>query len=287
MVSFPASYYTSKIAAFYQQTTAELGASLTRLTTGKRYNTPADDPTGFIRARSFSMKADLYKGVREDFSLWEEGMNQAGEVADQVYNNVIRMTELYSLAGQSTATAGDRANYQTEFNTLAVQNQKMINNTTYLGKTLLSTVGTLTMDPDSAAPSTVAITLGQAIVTADATNLATVGTDDISDFSGAGGTAGAARLHANADLALATTSIQSFMSAVGTYKNITASNKNYADTIISNADSAGSILNNINEAEEMSTYTMLGVRQQTAAAMLAQANMNQRNVLSLYGFSSR
>jgi flagellin-like hook-associated protein FlgL len=78
--------------------------------------------------------------------------------------------------------------------------------------------------------------------------------------------------------------LNSYSSTVSGYSGQLTSFQNINNTIIANQKSAESSILEVNQADELATYTALDIRSQSALALLAQSNLSARNVLVLYGY---
>ena len=120
---------------------AQLQRSLTKLSTGKRINSPADDAGGL--AVSMKMSA----AIRRNSAVQNNVNNaiaflQTQDGAMETYGNILeRMSELKMLHQDITKSSSDKANYDTEYAQLQLQlanlRQEKFNNVNLFGTTLL------------------------------------------------------------------------------------------------------------------------------------------------------
>lgn len=264
------------IASFYNQNSYDLSKSLERLSSGKKFLTPADDIGDYMQAQDLQSQANGYDPVITDLSEWQGAMNVASSAAGEIANTLQRMNELVTLSQQSTDSSQKDA-YQSEFSQLVTNVNAIVQNT-YYGNTYLlnNTAGTsqatVYLNPDTSLNNTLSINLPVAV---DSTAIANLNKVNIGsktpDYTDAASYVSAATAENNTFIASAagyTTSLNSFY--------------NLATTTQSNTLSAVSNVSDIDDATEMLNYTMESVHQQTATAMMAQANLFSQSILALF-----
>jgi flagellin len=267
-----------QLSNYYQTTRKQMAGSLLRLTSGKKVLNPSDDIGNYIRGKDFQLKTENYKVIKEDLQEWQGTLSVAEDSADSIYDMLVRLKELANMAKQ-TADVDKKAAYNDEFQQIVDDIENTRDNTTYNGYTILNTTGSLAtvrLD-DSSSPNELDITLNKVITDANLTagGANALQEDDISD----GGDAD----DALTDIELALGDVETFLSTVGSKKIAVESHLNITNSVMENAESARANLMDINEAEEMMSFTKHNIRQQAAMAMIAQANMSRSSVLTLYG----
>jgi len=116
-----------------RQAQAGVQKSMERISTGKRINSPADDPANyFIAAR---MAADI-QGMQQASRNVQDGLSLA-QTADaalgDVTNMIQRIHELATAAASGTYSDDDRANMQVEVGQLAGQIGQILSSTAFNG----------------------------------------------------------------------------------------------------------------------------------------------------------
>jgi len=268
------------ISNFYYQNSLSMSKSLERLSTGKKFQTPADDLGDYMHAQDLQIQSNGYDNILTGLSEWKGAMGVANSAAAEVSTSLQRMNELINLSEQSSDNTQKDA-YQTEFNQIYTKINQIVTKTNYESKNILddkTALATLYLNPDTTTNSTMTIQFtNESIIPADLTALNSL-TIDHTATTGAGGTYTAARTavtKAQTDLNNYVAQASSYSSALDSYYNVCSSAK-------TNLAGAISAVSDTNDAEEIATYTAQSIQQQAAIAMLAQANLANRNVLALY-----
>jgi flagellin len=277
------------IGNIYSQTRQQLSESLKKLASGLKINGPADDLGGYTRAMNLRTSYNSYENINQNITNWQGAMSTAQTAVTAISNNLQRMNELINLSQQS-ADAGQKEGYQAEFMQKAAEIQSIRNSTSYgstfLLNNALNPAGTINLTPGSTA-NKIDITLNPAVTDAHLANLNSATYIEIGSTNPDYGSAAAAYTAARTAVSAAQTDLNSFSSTVSGYSGQLTSFQNINNTIIANQKSAESSILEINQADELATYTALDVRSQSAIALLAQSNMSARNVLVLYGLKGQ
>jgi flagellin len=265
-----------QIAGFYNQNGYDLSKTLQRLSSGKKFQTPADDIGNYMRAKDLQSQADGYNPILTNLSEWKGAMDIASTAAGEISNTLQRLKELVTLSQQST-DSNQKDAYQGEFSQLVNNVDKIVQSTYYEGAYLLNntagtTQATVYLNPDTSLNNTLDINLPVAVDLAAVTNLQSVNI----------GSTAPNYVNAAQYVADATAGNNTFIAAASGYTTTLNSLYNIATTTQTNTLSAVSIISGIDDAAEMVKYTMQSVHQQTATAMLAQANLFSQGVLALY-----
>ena len=255
---------------YWAQTESALAVTTARLSSGLRINSARDDAAGL--AISERLLAQIRgtdvaaRNANDAVSRAQMGESASGSVLDALQ----RMNELAVQASNGTLTSSDRALLQVEFGQLQAEVSDLVSNTAYDGTKLLNNAdsGAIQVGPDP----------GQTVNVTN-TNLSSLSTTvsalSISDGTGALATAAMSAL----DTALTTaTSAQATWGAA----------LNRFDSVVSQLQSSSLILTaargrimDADIATETSNRARLLVLQESAVAMLAQANAQPQRVLSL------
>lgn len=255
---------------YWAQTESALAVTTARLASGLRINSARDDAAGL--AISERMLAQIRgtdvaaRNANDAVSRTQMGESAAGSVVDALQ----RMNELAVQASNGTLTTSDRALLQVEFDQLKSEVSDLIANTSYGGTKLLDNADSLAIQVGPEAGQTVNVTN---------TNLSalstTVGALSITDGTGALATAAGASLQTA--LTTATSAQASWGAAQNRFDNV-VSQLQSSSLILSTA--RGRIVD-ADIATETSQRARLLVLQDSALAMLAQANARPQTVLSL------
>jgi flagellin len=277
------------IGNVYLRTRQQLSESLQKLASGLKINSAADDLGGYTRAMNLRTSYNSYENINQTLADWNGAMSTADTAASEMYDILDRMDELINLSQQSTDN--DQKNgYQAEFMQKAAEIQSLRNKTTYGSTYLLNNTSnpaaTIYLTPGSTT-NKIDITLNPAISDANLDDLndsdvIQIGSDQ-SEYLTPEDAYDAARAAVDA----AQTELNTYSSAVSGYAGQLTSFTNINDTIIANQKSAESSILEVNEADELATYTALDIRAQSALALLAQSNLSAQNILVLYGYKGQ
>jgi flagellin len=272
-------YYLSSLPGIYDQNNLDLAQTLQKLVSQKNFQTPSDDITDYFRSQDLNEQYDEYSDIKSNLTEWQGVLNTASTAAGEVYNDLQKMQELSQgyASADPAAQAADTSEYSKLFNDIST----IINSTVNDGALLLwnqTPLATISLTPSSTAPaSQLNINLGQVI--------GAVG-DNSTAYNALN--PGGGQNIGNMDTAIsnALVDVQGYIGNVSGYQTAIQSHLNITSATMTNLQSFSSTLTNIDQASVMQTYTQQEIMQQAGAAMLAQANLDQRNVLLLYQFPS-
>ncbi len=240
---------------------AQLQRSLTRLSTGKRINSPADDAGGL--AVSMKMSA----AIRRNTAVQNNVNNaisflQTQDGALETFGSILeRISELKMLHQDITKSASDKANYTTEYKQLVAQLNNLkaekFNSVTLFGATLAAVA--ITEDG------------GQTVALTKITLAAVVGSVSKASL-------------ANLTLGTITTAIGN----IATYRATNGASSNrlqYALDMLSinkvNLEAANGRILDADIASESTEFAKLQILSQANSAMLSQANLLPQAALRL------
>ncbi len=267
-------------------TSNSMSGTLQKLSSGLKINTAADDPSGLAIAKG--MEAQL-GGINVAIQNAEDGISlihTADGALAETQNILLRMRDLAVRAcNEATLTDDDRARLNNEFTSLKAEIVRKSTAVTFNTKTLFSTYfssnGTdpgraLQIGPDNSTNLQLTIFI---------TNLGLSGLNLVSD---AGGGMSAVISNNLADNQVAIDMVQSALNIVSNLRaslGIQERRINYAINDLSaesiNIAAAKSRIIDADMASEISEYTKLQILQQSGMAILAQANAQPQNILSL------
>ena len=259
-------FAASNASKTLSSTAASLQKSLVRLSSGFKINSPKDDAGGM--AVSMKIEAAIKRNVASSNNIGNavSFLQTQDGAMDTVGQVVQRISELKLLYGDETKSSSDKANYETEFDSLKsqlvnLQGEKFNGVSIFANST--TTFSVITSDDGTQTVSVNKSNLNSAISTitgaADLTNIS-VGdtTTALSNISGLRATNGAEanRLEFASGM-LATNKI-----------NLESANSRIKDTDI---------------ASESTNFAKFNILMQSGAAMLAQANAVPQVALRLLG----
>jgi flagellin len=243
-----------------------------RLATGKRINAAGDDPAGMVFAKRLESRARGLAVARDNVGDVNNLMSTAEGGAQSISEILLTMKEKILQATSDTMGTAERTAVESQLDDLASEIDDIVNTTTWGGNVLLD--GTYTskvFQVGEASTDTLSFGISQNH-TASGLSVADANLDVTTAAAASTSLAGV-----NTAITTVNTSLQSLGSTqlrVGIKEaNISVSINNQwaSHNRIFNADMA-------QEQVDLIKYTML---QQSATAMLAQANMAPQGVLSL------
>ena len=250
-----------------------LGGNYSRLSSGLRITTAADDAAGLgiserMRAQTRSLDQAL-RNSSDGISLVQTAEGSLGEVN----SNLARMRELSIQAANGTLNTGDRASLDTEFQALATEIGRVAAQTDFNGIQLFdASVSTVAIQVGTETGETIAISLS---------NMTEAGL-------GLNGASFDVTTTTNASAALATIdtaidSVTSFRGSLGATQNRLESSARSIASTRENLAGAESRIRDVDIARETADLTRNTILQQAAVSVLAQANVQPQLALSLLG----
>jgi flagellin len=248
------------------QSSANLSASLARLSSGSKINSPADDSAGL--AVSMNLTAQMGRNTAAMDNVGDAiSFNQTQDgYLSQVNNALNRMSELSVQSQDVTKSDSDRSLYQQEFNTLA----NYVNNvaTKDFNGVSLFAGGNLSVTIDSDAN-----TFTSTGVDLTAATYSKLASDSI-------GTTGGSVTALN-DVKAAITQLASDRANLGANIETLTDYSNQLSTLNNNLSAANSQIMDVDIAQESTNYAKQNILVQTGTAMLAQANALPQIALKL------
>lgn len=277
----------------------ELSKVIARLSSGLRIVTAADDPSGAGIAAG--LKAQ-FSGLNQSVSNAETGISMlqtADETMSETLSILSRMRDLAVKAGnQATLTTSDYNRLETEFiglsNEITRKSTAVAFNTKVLFDGTLSGGVALQVGPDNKTAAMFTITI--AATTLTALGIGGVGATFGTDANGNTGTVLIASSTTAGPASNGLRAIDYLQSAINIASNIRANigvQEVRLESIISdlnntsvNIDAALSNVQDADMASEISNMARLQVISQANVAMIAQANLQPQQILTLLGSST-
>lgn len=256
---------TTTIASVYAETTRALSDALTRIASGKKFQSASEDLLGFIRSRNLTVAIGGYERVRENLTEFKSYSTAAVEASSSMYESLTSMKEL---ARQYTGTSDIdlQAEYRADFNALKKQVTTALDNTYVDGVKLTasgSDIKAVDLDPDGTGTLTMNFT--------DIASNSDVNAIDITDTT-----------NAQSAVQNEISSMLTYLSEAKAYDSIATQQLNHTETVIATKQAVVSLITDIDDAQETSKVLDLSVRQQAGVAMLAQGNIVQNALSKLY-----
>jgi len=250
--------------------------SMERLASGKRINSAADDAAGLAISTRLNAEINgIHQSIRNASDA--QGMLGVAEGAlEQVHALLLRMRELAVQSSNETVTAADRDMLQTEVHQLETEIQRVVDDTTWAGITLLAggfTSGaTFQIGPRNGDTIQISISAIEP--------LSTINNGGLNLNSHVSSQDNAREYIPTIDIAI------SIISADRAKYGATMNRLDHAmanlQNVATNLAVAKGRLEDADFAAESSNLARTQVLQQASMAMLAQANASKQNILSLF-----
>ena len=258
----------------------DMSTSMTRLSTGLRINTAADDAAGMaIASRMTAQINGLNQAVRNANDAIS--MIQTADGATVEISNMFqRMRELAVQSLNGTNTADDRSALDTEFQALLSEVERVADNTQWNGRNVLDgsvdgtdTFVTFQIGANSSQSVTLAFGDFQTDTGADSVYEADISTMDITDETNAG--------TALTTLTSAINKVNAKRAEFGSTVNRLGYAIDNLSNVALNAEASRSRVQDADYGQETSELARTQIIQQAGTAMLAQANALPQTVLAL------
>lgn len=259
-----------------QSTDGSLSTSMKRLSTGLRINSAKDDSAGLAIAERMTSQVRgmtvASRNANDAISLAQTAEGSLGKVGESLQ----RMRELAVQSANSTNDTSDRVNLNEEYTALATEVSRVLEGTKFNGKSLLNSAATdmafqIGADTDSTDRITVALrdmTAGSGMSAAISGSDASISTVD-------------AALATISNLDAAIDEVTSARSNLGSVQNRFESVVANLATSQENITAARGRITDADFAVESANLSRAQVLSQAGNTMLAQANQQPQQVLSL------
>ena len=259
-----------------QSTDGSLSTSMKRLSTGLRINSAKDDSAGLAIAERMTSQVRgmtvASRNANDAISLAQTAEGSLGKVGESLQ----RMRELAVQSANSTNDTSDRVNLNEEYTALATEVSRVLEGTKFNGKSLLNADATsmafqIGADTDSTDRITVALrdmTAGTGMSAAITGTAASISTVDAS-------------LATISNLDAAIDEVTSARSNLGSVQNRFESVVANLATSQENITAARGRITDADFAVESANLSRAQVLSQAGNTMLAQANQQPQQVLSL------
>ncbi len=243
--------------------TGRLNSALARLASGSKIVQPQDDAAGLAVSTKFDAQIARNKSVQNNLSSALSFSQTQDGFLQKVSKALDRMSELATLALDSTKSTNDKANYNTEFTDL---------------KTYISDIGTKDFNGVSLFNGTGLSVTKDSDVGTWSLNASALNGSDVTTVVG---TFTATTASAVATLKTAIESVATHRAKVGA--NIQRLQFTQEQVGILNENLAASVsrIKDVDVAQESTQYARYNILVQSGTAMLAQANLLPQNALRL------
>jgi len=260
----------SRGARFLADSTTNLQKSLSRLSSGSKIVSPEDDAAGLAVASKFDAQINRTNAVRSNIGNAISFKQTQDGYLDKVQKALDRMSELATLATDSSKSPSDVELYGDEFTKLGdyIQN---IGTQQFNGVDLFGAGGFTVMVDDSAS--------GGGGFTMDGMSLAT----NVSHWNDitASTTTRAAFISVFSKVKTAVEDVAGLRSAVGANLSRLNMTDSHLSVLAENLGASVSRIKDVDVAEESAKYAKYNILVQSGTAMLAQANSLPQSALRL------
>jgi flagellin len=257
-------------------TNNSVSSSLQKLASGLRINSAKDDPAGHAIANAFKAAISSMTVASQNANQAQSMLQTADGAYSQINDILVQMKSLATEAASGQQTSQNLNSLNGEFAKLQGEIDKIAQSTQYGSTSLINGTGNAVSGITFQVGAT-NVSSNQIIVTFDGatTGCLAVGTSTV----GIGSLTSAQAAMDAIDSAL--TSINSYMGNVGAFQNQLQYTVNNLTTSIQNYTSSESTIADVDMASEVSNLTKNEILQQSATAMLAQANSQPQQILKL------
>jgi len=257
-----------------QDTQKSMGAVQNKLATGKKVNTPLDNPTNYFAAQGHMQRAsDL--NVRKDGMSEGVQMLKAADAGIKGISTLIESAKGVAQSALATSDGTERSNYQVTFTTLMSQISQLASDAGYKGTNFL-TAGSQTVEFGQ---RTNAATLQISGFNATSSGL-TIGSTTATLWSGASGTI--AITSAAGELESALSTLRSKSSGLSASLSVVTTRQDFTDTLINTLQVGADNLTLADTNEEGANMLMLQTRQNLGISSLSMASQSAQAVLRLF-----
>lgn len=262
--------FSTSISATYALNRANSAAAQAneRISTTQRINSAKDDPAGYAKAVKLKAEIGSFTKAIDNINSGISLVQSVDDSIGQVSEILVKMRELaVSAAGENNATT--RATYQTTFSSYLTDITNIVSRTTYNGSSVLDgTTASVDVQTGINANETKTLTF----FNMSTTSLG-IGTVDLSTS-----TANASAAISTIDTAISTTS--GYLTSVGAYENALSFTNDLANASIQNKSKEFGNIMNADMAAEATNLAAAQIQQSSAAAMVAQGNLMNREMVS-------
>lgn len=253
-----------------------LQSSFTKLSSGFRINTAADDASGLAISESMKSQVRSYtvaeRNASDGISMAQTAEGALGEVHDVLG----RMRELAMQASNGSLGSSDREYINTEFSSLQSEIGRIQSSTKFNGKELLSTGGstiTFQVGLQNDANDQIAVDFGSLDLASVVSNSAVSVSGDVADSA----------LNALSSIDAAINTVSASRSKFGASMNKLGVATNNIQTMRINISAANSRIRDVDVAEESAKLAKSQVLAQASISILSQANQLPQLAFSLIG----
>ena len=287
MISINTNYGGIFAAKASSQSQLQIDQAMERLSTGKRINHARDDAAGQAIATRLSAEIEGLAMASRNVADGQSLVDTAEGALVETHALLLRMREIGVQAANGTLSSSDNAALDAEFQQLVAEIDRISDNTSWAGTSLLN--GDSTGDANTSATFTFQAGVNNATadrITIDVSNAdsATLGVYADADSDGANDVNLLSMTSAQAAITKvddAIASVSAERGKLGAVSNRMSSTMANLDQITVNLTASKGRIEDSDFAAETGNLAKGQILQQAATAMLAQANASKQQVLTL------
>jgi len=256
-----------------QGTAKSIDLTQNRLSTGKKVNTPLDNPTNYFAAQGHVERA-------ADLSVRKDGMMEAIQIVTAADTGIKGITALIesakgvAVAALSTSDANERSTYSATFNTLLNQVSMMASDSGYRGTNLLTNASQTVEFGQRTNASTLQINGFNATAAGLTAQSATAVTWSVSGNS--------AISSSSSELESALSFLRTKSSTLSANLSVVTTRQDFTDNMINTLRTGADNLTLADTNEEGANMLMLQTRQNLGITSLSMASQAAQAVLKLF-----
>ena len=250
---------------------SSMETSMSRLSTGKRINSAADDSAGLAIASRLTSEARGLDMAARNAADAQAMINTIESSHSEIQNILQRMRELAVQGANDTNGTDDRTNIRTELTELHEEIDAIATQTKWAGQDLISSASTFKFQTGDEEDEQLTVA-----TTAIAASSLSVGSTEVGSLTTSG------------SFTAFITTVNNAISSIASYRAEYGANSNRLDHVMSNlatnSESVKASLGRIEDTDYAAETTELAksqILQQAATSMLAQANASKQTILSL------
>ena len=276
MLSINTNVGALKAAQHSYSVNKSMETSMERLASGKRINGAADDAAGLAISTRINYEIQGLRQSIENAADAQSMLNVAEGALDEVHTILLRMREIAIQSANDTVRDQDRDMLQTEVAQLEAEIQRISDDTTWSGLTLLaggfSTGATFQIGPGRSHQMAISLSAIDATTT-----IANGGLNLSSHVS----TQALAQAYL-ANISNAISVISADRAKYGAFMNRLDHAISNMSNVATNLSAAKGRITDADYAAESANLARTQVLQQASMAMLSQANASKQNILALF-----
>ncbi len=261
---------TGRIGSHYKTSSNALANSLSRLSSGKKIAQPSDGIGEFIRIQRIRQDRRGYDEVTRNLARGTAMLNVAEAAGTEVVNGFMRLKEITELYHMGSTSSERKELYDLEFSTILVNMNTIKQAAKFDGKELMQSdnvLSSISLDPNGL----------------DMVLEIKYAADQMFDTSGLAIDAGGSKEAAMALIDEQKSKAMAYLGQTSGYLRSVETQRTLVNAAVENGQAYESLVEGIDEGEELARMVTHEIRQQASISMLMHANVARQGVLKLLG----